>query len=314
MSCAAPGAGLGRVGQFRPAERQPRSELDGHDRRGTGDLLSVVVGTTSGNSGDMWTANTFTSDQYSQITVTSTPLTGSQWIGPVVRAQNGGQNLYVGFYSWNSGSPELMLFKRISGSWTQLGGLALSGPLPAGTQLELTAVGSTLALLENGVVEITASDQTLTGGAPGILANSAATAGSWIGGDAGFQVHYQSTDSTGIASYDVISDNNGYGAQAMRVLRPTHPAAGVAHNFLYVLPVEAGLGNSFGDGLADLQALDAEDIMYRPDDHRAHLRILTSWYANTLHPDPSQYETFLTQELVPWVNANLATTGSEQTG
>ena len=33
----------------------------------------------------------------------------------------------------------------------------------------------------------------------------------------------------------------------------------MAHNFLFVLPVEAGLGNTYGDGLETLQALDAED-------------------------------------------------------
>ena len=81
-----------------------------------------MVGTIAGgNSGDIRTAETYPSDQYSQVQVTSTPLTGNQWIGPVVRAQNGGQNVYVGLYFWNNGSPELMLFKRIGGGWTQLG-------------------------------------------------------------------------------------------------------------------------------------------------------------------------------------------------
>ena len=56
---------------------------------------------------------------------------------------------------------------------------------------------------------------------------------------------YLGTDATGIESYDVISDNDGYGAQVLRVLRPTHPAAGVAHNFLYVLPVEVGTRQQF---------------------------------------------------------------------
>ena len=130
----------------------------------------------------MWTANSFTSDQSSQMTVTSTPLTGNEWIGPVVRAQNGGQNLYVGIYFWNSGSPELMLFKRIGGGWTQLGSPYQSGAPVAGTQLELTAVGSSLQFSENGVVEITASDTSLTAGAPGIMANGGATGGSWSGG------------------------------------------------------------------------------------------------------------------------------------
>ena len=94
----------------------------------------------------MWTADSFTSDQYSQMPVTSTPLTGDEWIGPVVRAQNGGQSLYVGIYFWNNGSPELMLFMR-TGGWTQLGSPYQAGALAAGTQLELTAVGSSLHVL-----------------------------------------------------------------------------------------------------------------------------------------------------------------------
>ena len=60
-----------------------------------------------------------TSPRRSQVT--STQLSGGQWIGPAVRAQNGGQNLYLGLYWWNNGSPVLMLFKRTSGNWTQLG-------------------------------------------------------------------------------------------------------------------------------------------------------------------------------------------------
>ena len=91
------------------------------------------------------------------------------------------------------------------------------------------------------------------------MANGTATAGNWSGGNAGFQVDYQSTDANGVQTYDVISPDNGYGVQTLRVLQPTHPAAGVAHNFLFVLPVEAGLGNTYGDGLETLQALDAED-------------------------------------------------------
>ena len=60
-------------------------------------------------------------------------------------------------------------------------------------------------------------------------------------------------------SYDVISANDGYGPQTLRVLRPRIRRPGVAHNFLIVLPVEAGLGTTYGDGLATLQALDAQD-------------------------------------------------------
>ena len=91
--------------------------------------------------------------------MTSTQLTGGQWIGPAVRVQDGGQDAYVGIYYWNSGSPELMLFKRSGGGWAQLGSAYNSGPLAAGTQLELEAVGSTISFLENGIVVISVYGQ-----------------------------------------------------------------------------------------------------------------------------------------------------------
>ena len=72
------------------------------------------------------------------------PLTGNQWVGPVVRAQAGGQDLYVGIYFWDNGNPELMLFLRDNGNWSQLGA-ATTSPRQPGTTLSLTAVGSTLA-------------------------------------------------------------------------------------------------------------------------------------------------------------------------
>ena len=51
-----------------------------------------VVGTSSGASGDIRTGENYASDQYSQIEITSTQLSGGQWVGAAVRAQNGGQN------------------------------------------------------------------------------------------------------------------------------------------------------------------------------------------------------------------------------
>lgn len=113
----------------------------------------------------------------------------------------------------------------------------------------------------------------------------------------------------GIKSYSVVFADNGYGSRTLRVLTPAHPASGVAHNFLIVLPVEAGLGNAFGDGLATLQALDAQDTY--------NLTIIEPtfaidpWYANDPDDPRLRYETFMTRELVPWIKRNLATTGHE---
>jgi hypothetical protein len=270
----------------------------------------AVAGASSRIAGDIRTAGAYTSDQYSQVEVTSAQLTGSQWIGPAVRVQNGGKNTYLGIYFWNSGSPVLMLFKRSAGKFTQIGSTYKCGPLAAGTQLKLTAVGSTISFQQNGVQRITVSNSSFSGGTPGVIASGAAKADNWSGGTVGFKVNYLSTGAGGIKSYDVISADNGPGPQMLRVLTPANPAPGVPHNFLYVLPVEAGLGTSYGDGLETLRALDAQD--------KYNLTIVEPsfavepWYANNPNDTNIQYETFMTKDLVPWVTQNLATTGKEQ--
>ena len=234
-----------------------------------------------------------------------------------MRTQNGGQNTYLGIYFWNSGSPQLRLYKRIAGSWIQLGSSYNSGPLPAGTKLQLSAIGSTISFLQDGVTRITATDASISGGAPGIMTYGQATADNWAGtgattstGNNGFSVTYRSTDANGVASYDVSSADNGYGTQTLRVLAPTHPAAGVPHSFLYVLPVEAGLETVYGDGIATLEALDAQN--------QYNLTIIEPsfaiepWYADNPNDSNLRYETFMTSDLVPWVTQNLSTTGHEQ--
>ena len=359
----------------------------------------AVIGTqANGNSGDIYTGESFGSDQFSQIELTSTQLSGGQWVGPVVRAQDGGQDLYIGICWLNGGSPELELFKLLNGNWTELGSAHPTGSLAAGTLLDLSVTGSTLSFSEDGAVEITATDTSLTGGAPGIMAYGTPTAGNWAGGDgtssiggtysiggtvsgltgtavlennggdslslsangtytfdslvdqgapydvtvqtdpsgqtctvangsgnvasanvtnvsvtcgsAVFSPQYESTDANNIQYYSFTSADDGDGPQTLRVLVPTHPAAGVADNFLYVLPVEAGLGDVFGDGLETLAALDAED--------QYNLTIIEPtfaidpWYANNPNDANLQYETFMTQDLEPWVKANLSITGTEQ--
>jgi hypothetical protein len=271
----------------------------------------AAVGTNAATvTGDIWTAENYSSNQYSQVEVTSAQLTGEQWIGPAVRLQNGGQDGYAGIYYWNNGSPELMLFKRTDGYFAQLGNTYSSGPLTAGTRLTLMVVGSTLSFLENGVQRIALYDSSWAGGAPGILASGTGAVSDWSGGATGFQADYLGTSAAGVESYDMISADDGYGPQILRVLRPTDPAPGVAHNFLFVLPVEVGLGTTYGDGMATVEAANAQN--------RYNLTVIEPsfaiepWYANNPNNPDLQYQTFMTSELEPWVRANLATTGTEQ--
>ena len=166
-----------------------------------------AAGTAGKTTGDLWTANTFTSDQYSQVQVTSTPMSGGEWIGAAVRLQSSGQTGYVGIYKWNSGSPVLEIFKRSGGGWAQLSGAYSSGVLAAGTQLQLTAVGSTISFWQNGVKRLSVTDSSITGGAPGMMAYGNGTADSWSGGNAAsFTV---GGAVSGLSGTVVLQDNGG---------------------------------------------------------------------------------------------------------
>ena len=113
----------------------------------------AVIGTAGRVTGDVWERwRRLPCDPVLPGQVTSAQLTGGQWVGPAVRAQNSGQNGYVGFYYWNNGSPELMLYKRTArAAGPSSAAVYSSGPLAAGTQLEVMAVGRTISFLVNGV-------------------------------------------------------------------------------------------------------------------------------------------------------------------
>jgi hypothetical protein len=279
-------------------------------------IFSQTVLGTSATAGDIRVGETYPGDQSSQVEVTSTQLSGGQWIGPAVRMQSGGQSMYLGIYFWNNGNQQLRIYERTAGSWAQLGGSYSCGALAAGTQLQLTAVGSTISFLENDVTRISVTDTSITGGAPGIMSFGAATADNWVGATAtasnnpAFQISYTGTDANGVASYNVVSSDNGYGTQVLRVLAPTNPAPGVPHDFLYVLPVQGGLAADYGDGMDTLRTLDAQD-QYNLTIVEPTFQI-DPWYADNPNDPNLQYETFMTKDLVPWVTNTLSTSGHEQ--
>jgi hypothetical protein len=174
-------------------------------------------------------------------------------------------------------------------------------------------VGSQISLAVNGTVRIAVSDSSLTGGAPGIMTFGAATLDNWQGGTpeattqpppATLQAQLVGTDANGVQYYNFTSSDDGGGTHVLRVLTPTNPASGVPHNFLYVLPVEPGLATTFGDGLETLRSLDAQD--------KYNLTIIEPsfaidpWYADNPNDSSLQYETFMTNDLVPWVTQNFS--------
>ena len=82
------------------------------------------------------------------------------------------------------------------------------------------------------------------------------------------------------------------------------------HNFLYVLPVQPRLGNAYNDGLDTLRRLDAQD--------KYNLTIIEPtfgidpWYANNPNDPALQFDTFMTNDLVPWVTQNLTPSAASQ--
>ena len=94
------------------------------------------------------------------------------------------------------------------------------------------------------------------------------------------------------------------GPTAIRVLLPDRTETGVRYPVLYVLPVEAGDGRRYGDGLVECRHCDPQSIW-------SHLRGTTfsdlPWYAD--HPsDPGiRQESYLLNVIVPFVDQTYPT-------
>ena len=82
---------------------------------GSASISSQAVLGSSATAGDIRTGEAYASDQSSQVEVTSTQLTGGQWIGPAVRMQNAGQDQYLGIYFWNNGTQQLQVVQAQRG-------------------------------------------------------------------------------------------------------------------------------------------------------------------------------------------------------
>ena len=125
------------------------------------------------------------------------------------------------------------------------------------------------------------------------------------------QFVYQSVDGTGVQLYDVMWNTLG-GLQpfAVRVLAPDHPSTDYEHNFLFALPVQAGLAQStWGSGLDELQQLDVQNqynaTIIEP------IFPIDPWYADSATDATINYETFMATFLPEWIDSTFATSGTE---
>ena len=125
------------------------------------------------------------------------------------------------------------------------------------------------------------------------------------------QFVYQGVDGNGVQLYSVTWDTLGSHPFAVRVLAPAHPSTNYQHNFLFALPVEAGLAQStYGSGLDELRLLDVQDqynaTIIEP------IFPINSWYADNPTDPTIDFETFTAMLLPAWVDSNFATSGTEE--
>ena len=133
---------------------------------------AIAVG--YGTAGAYWNADSFSSDHYSQVKIT-TPADG----GPAIRIQSGATTFYlveaypgVGF----------RLGKYVAGSQTTL--INWTGTPAANDVVKLSATGSTIEMFQNGVSLGSVVDTAITGGAAGLFVSGGGIYfDDWEGGD-----------------------------------------------------------------------------------------------------------------------------------
>lgn len=111
-------------------------------------------------------------------------------------------------------------------------------------------------------------------------------------------------DFDGVQYYPVSSIYQGNQPQTIRILEPTHPAAGQPPRILFVLPVNSGYdaGSSlWGDGIKELRLLGIPD--------RFNITLIAPsfnyepWYGDNVSDETRRMESFIVDDLVPFSNS-----------
>ncbi|MDR3642143.1 MAG: fibronectin type III domain-containing protein [Candidatus Doudnabacteria bacterium] len=132
----------------------------------------------SGNSDayGFWNADIFTSDQFSQATVSATTVQDNHAVA--IRVASGGVKT---FYACDAGQTH-QIIKFLNGSFTQL--KAVSVTINANDVLRCEAQGATIRYIVNGITIDSVTDASITSGSPGLfLSTSDGAMDDWSGGD-----------------------------------------------------------------------------------------------------------------------------------
>jgi hypothetical protein len=165
-------------------------------------------------------------------------------------------------------------------------------PLGPGSRTATVTIGSN-ALGKSSYV------LTLTGVGPGTAGQSAFTVPGIPGSSFSGPTLYN-----GINYFTVQSPYEST-ANWLRVMTPTSIVRGVQYRVIYVLPVEAGLGTQFGDGLTTLQSLGVQNTTNAIYVEPSFSGI--PWYADNATSQNCWQETYFTSVIVPFIDAMYPT-------
>ncbi len=148
-----------------------------------GPAVIGYAGNAAGQSLAFWNADTFTADQYSQITFTAIGAAGGRQMGAAVRVQGSGSNAYV--CGEDGGGTVTFLGSYAGGTFSPLAAFGSSTINPGDVlRLEVTGTGASTALVckLNGSTILSATDATGTfaTGQPGIDASGVTFGGDGI--------------------------------------------------------------------------------------------------------------------------------------
>jgi hypothetical protein len=123
------------------------------------------------NCGNWYSAISWPSDQYSQITLSATVAANSD--AATVRAASAATTFYAGGHNnGDAGNFSRRIWKLVAGAFTSLGTEAVN--IVASDIIRLDVQGSNLELKVNGVSSITVTDAAIASGNAGISANHSA--------------------------------------------------------------------------------------------------------------------------------------------
>lgn len=132
--------------------------------------LAVVSNTATGSialnsrAGEYWSADGFSNDQYSEVVISTMPVSNAG-IGPAVRMSTSGANTYYWAMVWSDG--RCYLYRYLTGASLFI--TQSAAVFVAGDTVRLDVTGTTLTVTRNGVSVISTTNGDIASGAAGII-------------------------------------------------------------------------------------------------------------------------------------------------